>query len=230
MNHTVLLVEDDANFGSTMKDFLEMNDYEVTWAKDGIEGIIEYRKRNFDICILDVMMPRKDGFTLAKEIRNVNPDQAIVFLTAKSLKEDVMKGYVLGADDYLTKPFDSDVLLAKVKAIITRNKRNELPEHENYEIGNFTFDPRMRVLKGYGEEKKLSPKEAELLKLLIQHKNDLLPRSVALLKIWKDDNYFTGRSMDVYVAKLRKYLKPDSSLEIQNVHSNGFSLMQTPKA
>jgi DNA-binding response OmpR family regulator len=227
MNHTVLLAEDDANFGDMMKDFLELNDYEVTWAKDGIEGIIEYRKRNFDICILDVMMPRKDGFTLAKEIRNVNPDQAMVFLTAKSLKEDMMKGYVLGADDYLTKPFDSDVLLAKVKAIITRNKRNDLPEHESYEIGKFTFDPRMRVLNGYGEQRKLSPKEADLLKLLIQHKNDLLPRSVALLKIWKDDNYFTGRSMDVYVAKLRKYLKPDASLEIQNVHSNGFSLIQT---
>jgi len=227
MNHTVLLAEDDANFGAMMKDFLELNDYEVTWAKDGIEGIIEYRKRNFDICILDVMMPRKDGFTLAKEIRNVNPDQAIVFLTAKSLKEDMMKGYILGADDYLTKPFDSDVLLAKIKAIITRNKRNDLPEYESYEIGNFTFDPRMRVLNGYGEQRKLSPKEADLLKLLIQHKNDLLPRSVALLKIWKDDNYFTGRSMDVYVAKLRKYLRPDANLEIQNVHSNGFSLIQT---
>lgn len=229
MNSTVLLVEDDANFGAILKDYLELNDYDVTWAKDGIEGIIEYRKRNYDICVFDVMMPRKDGFTLAKEVKNVNPDQAIIFLTAKSLKEDIMKGYVVGADDYLTKPFDSDVLLAKIKAIIMRNKRNELPDHENYQIGNFTFDPRLRVLSGYGEDRKLSPKESDLLKLLIQHINDLLPRSVALLKIWKDDNYFTGRSMDVYVAKLRKYIKPDARLEIQNVHSEGFTLLYTDK-
>ncbi len=225
MSYNVLLVEDDTNFGAILKDYLELNDYQVTLAKDGIEGIIEYRKNNYDICILDVMMPRKDGFTLAKEIKNVNQEQAIIFLTAKSLKDDIMRGYTAGADDYLTKPFDSDVLLAKIKAIILRNKRNELPEQENYEVGNFTFDPKMRVLTGYGEDRKLSPKESELLKLMIQYKNDLLPRSVALLKIWKDDNYFTGRSMDVYVAKLRKYLKPDERIEIQNIHSEGFTLM-----
>ena len=225
MNNTVLLVEDDPNFGTILKDYLELNDYEVTLAKDGIEGIIEYRKRNFDICVLDVMMPRKDGFTLAKEIKKVNPDQAIIFLTAKSLKDDVMQGYKVGADDYLTKPFDSDVLLAKIHAIISRNKRNDLPEQAMYELGNFKFDPKLRILSGYGEDRKLSPKESELLKLLLQYKNDLLPRSVALLKIWKDDNYFTGRSMDVYIAKLRKYVKPDSRIEIQNIHSEGFTLM-----
>jgi len=229
MNHNVLLVEDDPNFGMILKDYLELNDYNVILAKDGIEGIIEYRKNNFDICILDVMMPRKDGFTLAKEIKNVNPDQAIIFLTAKSLKEDIMKGYTAGADDYLTKPFDSDVLIAKVKAIIARNKRNELPEQESYEVGKYTFDPKLRVLSGYGETRKLSPKESELLKLMLQYKNDLLPRSVALLKIWKDDNYFTGRSMDVYVAKLRKYLKADESIEIQNIHSEGFTLILAEK-
>ena len=225
MNHNVLLVEDDPNFGMILKDYLELNDFHVVLAKDGIEGIIEFRKNNFDICVLDVMMPRKDGLTLAKEIKNVNPDQAIIFLTAKSLKEDIMKGYSSGADDYLTKPFDSDVLMAKVKAIIARNKRNELPEQESYEVGKFTFDPKLRVLAGYGETRKLSPKESELLKLMLQYKNDLLPRSVALLKIWKDDNYFTGRSMDVYVAKLRKYLKADESIEIQNIHSEGFTLI-----
>lgn len=225
MNNNVLLVEDDPNFGAILKDYLELNDYEVTLAKDGIEGIIEYRKRNFDICVLDVMMPRKDGFTLAKEIKSINTDQAVIFLTAKSLKDDVIKGYKLGADDYLTKPFDSDVLLAKIKAIISRNKRNDLPEQESYELGNFTFDPKLRVLNGFGEDKKLSPKESELLKLLLQYKNDLLPRSQALLKIWKDDNYFTGRSMDVYIAKLRKYLKPDERIEIQNIHSEGFTLV-----
>jgi len=225
MDNSVLLVEDDPNFGMILKDYLELNDYHVILAKDGIEGIIEYRKNNFDICILDVMMPRKDGFTLAKEIKNVNPDQAIVFLTAKSMKDDIMKGYLAGADDYLTKPFDSDVLLAKIKAIIARNKRNDLPEQEIYTVGKYSFDPKLRVLSGYGETRKLSPKESELLKLMLQYKNDLLPRSVALLKIWKDDNYFTGRSMDVYVAKLRKYLKADSSIEIQNIHSEGFTLI-----
>ena len=225
MSHKVLLVEDDPNFGMILKDYLELNDYEVILAKDGIEGIIEYRKDNYDICVFDVMMPRKDGFTLAKEVKKINPEQAIIFLTAKSLKEDIMQGYSAGADDYLTKPFDSDVLLAKIKAIIARNKRNELPEQESYELGQFAFDPKLRVLSGFGEERKLSPKESELLKLLLQYKNDLLPRSVALLKIWKDDNYFTGRSMDVYVAKLRKYLKSDPSIEIQNIHSEGFSLI-----
>jgi DNA-binding response OmpR family regulator len=225
MNNKVLLVEDDPNFGAILKDYLELNDYDVVLAKDGIEGIIEYRKRDFDICVLDVMMPRKDGFTLAKEIKNINTDQAIIFLTAKSLKEDMMQGYKVGADDYLTKPFDSDVLLAKIKAIVARNKRNELPEQENYTLGNFTFDPKLRVLSGYGEDRKLSPKESELLKMLLQYKNDLLPRSAALLKIWKDDNYFTGRSMDVYIAKLRKYVKPDGRIEIQNIHSEGFTMM-----
>ena len=225
MSHKVLLAEDDPNFGMILKDYLELNDYEVILAKDGIEGIIEYRKDNYDICVFDVMMPRKDGFTLAKEVKKINPEQAIIFLTAKSLKEDIMQGYSAGADDYLTKPFDSDVLLAKIKAIIARNKRNELPEQESYELGQFSFDPKLRVLTGYGEERKLSPKESELLKLLLQYKNDLLPRSVALLKIWKDDNYFTGRSMDVYVAKLRKYLKADHTIEIQNIHSEGFSLI-----
>jgi DNA-binding response OmpR family regulator len=225
MNNKVLLVEDDPNFGAILKDYLELNDYDVVLAKDGIEGIIEYRKRDFDICVLDVMMPRKDGFTLAKEIKNINTDQAIIFLTAKSLKEDMMQGYKVGADDYLTKPFDSDVLLAKIKAIVARNKRNELPEQENYTLGHFTFDPKLRVLSGYGEDRKLSPKESELLKMLLQYKNDLLPRSAALLKIWKDDNYFTGRSMDVYIAKLRKYVKPDGRIEIQNIHSEGFTMM-----
>lgn len=225
MNNKVLLVEDDPNFGAILKDYLELNEYDVVHAKDGIEGIIEYRKRNFDICVLDVMMPRKDGFTLAKEIKNINPDQAMIFLTAKSLKEDMMQGYKVGADDYLTKPFDSDVLLAKIKAIIARNRRNDLPEQENYTLGNFSFDPKLRVLSGYGEDRKLSPKESELLKMLLTYKNDLLPRSTALLKIWKDDNYFTGRSMDVYIAKLRKYVKPDNRIEIQNIHSEGFTLM-----
>ena len=229
MSYNVLLVEDDPNFGMILKDYLELNDYQVVLAKDGIEGIIEYRKSDFDICVFDVMMPRKDGFTLAKEVKNINSEQAIIFLTAKSLKDDIIKGYSVGADDYLTKPFDSDVLLAKIKAIIARNKRNELPEQESYELGQYSFDPKLRVLQGYGEDRKLSPKESELLKLLLQYKNDLLPRSVALLKIWKDDNYFTGRSMDVYVAKLRKYLKADSRIEIQNIHSEGFSLLISEK-
>jgi DNA-binding response OmpR family regulator len=226
-NYKILLVEDDPNFGMILKDYLELHDYTVILAHDGVIGLNEFKKSDFDICILDVMMPRKDGFTLAGEIKQINKDQPLIFLTAKSLKEDVLKGYKVGADDYLNKPFDSEVLLYKIKAILGRNKEaDQNEEPKELDLGKFKFNPRLRILSNNGEEQKLSPKEAELLKLLIRHKNDLLPRSTALLKIWKDDNYFAGRSMDVYVAKLRKYLKQDERLEIQNVHSEGFRLIE----
>lgn len=228
-NPKVLLVEDDPNFGMVLKDYLELNDYDVVLAQDGVIGLNEYKKSDYDICILDVMMPRKDGFTLAGEIKQIDKQQPLIFLTAKSLKEDVLEGYKVGADDYLTKPFDSEVLLFKIKAILSRNKKEDVEKQVvELSVGKFIFNPRLRILKADNEEQKLSPKESELLKLLIQHKNDLLPRSTALLKIWKDDNYFAGRSMDVYVAKLRKYLKLDESLEIQNVHSEGFRLIEHP--
>ena len=224
----ILIVEDDFNFGNILRDYLILNDYNVVLAKNGIEGMKKFEKENFDLCILDVMMPFKDGFTLGKEIREKNENIPLFFLSAKTLKEDVLRGFKIGADDYLTKPFDSEVLLAKIKAILNRKNFVNIPESENFEfeIGKFSFNSKLRFLN-YGEEDsiKLSPKENQLLRLLVLHINDLLPREMALNKIWRDDNYFTSRSMDVYIAKLRKYLKPDESVEILNIHGEGFRLM-----
>jgi DNA-binding response OmpR family regulator len=224
----ILIVEDDFNFGNILRDYLILNDYNVVLAKNGIEGMEKFEKENFDLCILDVMMPFNDGFTLGKEIREKNENIPLFFLSAKTLKEDVLRGFKIGADDYLTKPFDSEVLLAKIKAILNRKNFVNIPESENFEfeIGKFSFNSKLRFLT-YGEEDsiKLSPKENQLLRLLVLHINDLLPREMALNKIWRDDNYFTSRSMDVYIAKLRKYLKPDESVEILNIHGEGFRLV-----
>jgi DNA-binding response OmpR family regulator len=227
-NKKILLVEDDPNFGTVLKDYLKLNDYDVTHAKDGLEGLISFKNDDYDICILDVMMPKKDGFTLAKDIRSVNKDIPIIFLTAKSMKEDVLRGYQVGADDYLNKPFDSEVLLYKIKAIIQRKEVDGSAEDNQFEfeIGNFHLNSKLRQLSfNGGDPRKLSPKENKLLKLLALYKNDLLPREMALTKIWRDDNYFTSRSMDVYIAKLRKYLKPDEKVEIINIHGEGFRLV-----
>ena len=225
----ILIVEDDPNFGSILRDYLTLNDYDVTLAKNGIEGLEKFKKEDFDLCILDVMMPYKDGFTLAKEIREKNETVPLIFLTAKSLKEDVLKGFKLGADDYLTKPFDSDVLLAKVKAILNRrvSKTNTVDSDEHlFTIGAFHFNSKLRFLTYQQQDPlKLSPKENQLLRLLVLHLNDLLPRDIALNKIWRDDNYFTSRSMDVYIAKLRKYLRQDPKVEILNIHGEGFRLV-----
>ncbi len=227
-NKKILLVEDDPNFGTVLKDYLKLNNYDVTHAKDGLEGLISFKNDDFDICILDVMMPKKDGFTLAKDIRSVNTDIPIIFLTAKSMKEDILRGYQVGADDYLNKPFDSEVLLYKIKAIIQRKEVDGSAEDNQFEfeIGGFHLNSKLRQLSFNGESpRKLSPKENKLLKLLALYKNDLLPRELALTKIWRDDNYFTSRSMDVYIAKLRKYLKPDENVEIINIHGEGFRLV-----
>jgi DNA-binding response OmpR family regulator len=224
----ILLVEDDPNFGTVLKDYLALNDYNVTHAKDGIEGLIMFKNNDFDLCILDVMMPRKDGFSLAQDIRSSNKEIPIIFLTAKTLKEDVLRGYQVGADDYLNKPFDSEVLLFKIKAILQRKESDTSAENEQFEfeIGSFFFNSKLRHLSvGDNEPQKLSPKESKLLKMLALHKNDLMPRELALTKIWRDDNYFTSRSMDVYIAKLRKYLKIDESVEILNIHGEGFRLV-----
>ena len=224
----ILLVEDDPNFGTVLKDYLALNDYNVTHAKDGIEGLIMFKNNDFDLCILDVMMPRKDGFSLAQDIRSSNKEIPIIFLTAKTLKEDVLRGYQVGADDYLNKPFDSEVLLFKIKAILQRKESDTSAENEQFEfeIGSFFFNSKLRHLSvGDNEPQKLSPKESKLLKMLALHKNDLMPRELALTKIWRDDNYFTSRSMDVYIAKLRKYLKIDDSVEILNIHGEGFRLV-----
>ena len=225
-NKKILLVEDDPNFGTVLKDYLAMNDYDVEHAKDGLEGLIAFKNDDFDICILDVMMPKKDGITLATEVKAIDNGQPLIFLTAKGQKEDIIAGYSAGADDYLVKPFDTDVLLYKIQAIIGRNLADVEEEPDEIEIGVLMFKPKIRQLIYREDVTRLSPKECDLLKLLAAHKNQLLPRSKALLKIWKEDNYFTGRSMDVYVAKLRKYLKVDPSLRIENVHGEGFRLVQ----
>lgn len=227
-NNRILLVEDDPNFGTVLKDYLSLNDYNVTLAKDGLEGLIMFKNDDFDLCILDVMMPRKDGFSLAKDIRATNSEVPIIFLTAKTMREDVLKGYQAGADDYLNKPFDSEVLLYKIKAILQRKETEQNVEEDAFEfkIGDFHFNSKLRHLTyNDGEAQKLSPKESKLLKMLAIHKNDLMPRELALTKIWRDDNYFTSRSMDVYIAKLRKYLKQDENVEIINIHGEGFRLI-----
>jgi len=223
----ILLVEDDQNFGTVLKDYLTLNDYDVSLAKDGLEGLIMFKNDLFDLCILDVMMPRKDGFSLAKDIRNSNKEIPIFFLTAKTLKEDVLKGYQVGADDFLNKPFDSEVLLYKVRAILQRKDSDKSTEEEKFDfkIGAFNLNSKLRQLVIGNTIYKLSPKENKLLKLLAMHMNDLMPRELALTKIWRDDNYFTSRSMDVYIAKLRKYLKDDPKVEIINIHGEGFRMI-----
>jgi DNA-binding response OmpR family regulator len=223
----ILLAEDDTNLGMVLKNYLELNDYEVELCRDGILALAAFRREKFDICLLDIMMPNMDGFKLAEEIRDVDPDIPLFFLSAKTMKEDIIQGYKLGADDYISKPFDSELLLLKIKAILKRNQELNNKEEETFEfsIGSYSFNSRLRTLVKDGESHTLSPKENELLHMLCEHKNDLLPREVALKKIWGSDTYFNGRSMDVYIAKLRKYLKEDSNIEIVNIHGNGFRLV-----
>jgi Response regulators consisting of a CheY-like receiver domain and a winged-helix DNA-binding domain len=222
----ILLCEDDANLGMVLKNYLELNDYDVTLERDGRLGLAAFQREKYDICLLDVMMPNMDGFTLAEEIRDVDPDIPLFFLSAKTMKEDIIQGYKLGADDYITKPFDSEVLMLKIKAILKRNEEdNRINENIEFDLGKFHFNPKLRELKDSDNTQTLSPKENELLKMLAEHKNDLLPRERALKKIWGSDTYFNGRSMDVYIAKLRKYLKDDTNIEIVNIHGNGFRLV-----
>ena len=222
----IFLVEDDLSFGSVLKSYLELNDYLVDWVDDGKYALEHFRKSVFDICILDVMLPHVDGFTIANEIRLINNTVPIVFLTAKKLKEDVLKGYGAGGDDYITKPFDTDILLVKIKAIISRRDVHD-GSKDLYEIGKFVFNAKLRTLSSGDLENKLSPKEAQLLELLAINPNALISREMALKKIWGSDDYFTARSMDVYVTKLRKYLSDDPSLVIKNIHGAGFKLLIT---
>ena len=222
----ILLVEDDSNFGSVLKNYLEINDYEVVLERDGRLGLAAFQREKFDICLLDIMMPNMDGFKLAESIRDVDPDIPLFFLSAKTMKEDILKGYKLGADDYITKPFDSEVLLMKIKAMLKRNEESKTEtENLEFDLGAYHFNPKLRQLTINGKTQTLSPKESELLRMLCEYKNDLLPRDAALKKIWGSDTYFNGRSMDVYIAKLRKYLKEDSKVEIVNIHGNGFRLV-----
>lgn len=229
MANKILLVEDDQNFGDVLKSYLEMNDYDVTLATDGEAGYEEFLKGGYDLCIFDVMMPKKDGFTLAREVREKDKNIPIIFLTAKSLKEDVIGGFKIGADDYISKPFNSEELLYRIMAVLKRATREPESNDEEvyFEFGNFAFDYPIRSLiyKPDGSEEKLSPKEAHLLRLFCLNKNQVLERSEALKKIWGEDNYFTARSMDVFITKLRKYLSKDESIELVNIHGNGFRLM-----
>lgn len=222
----ILLVEDDPNFGMVLKSYLEINGFPVTHKADGFQGMVAFKKDKFDLCILDVMMPVMDGFTLASEIRKLDMTTPLLFLTAKNLKEDVLRGYSLGADDYIVKPFDTDIFLYKVKAILKRNQHgpgtDDFPTE--FKIGKYIFNHKIRTLSFDGAVQKMSPKESELFKLLCINKNDVMPREEALLKIWKADNYFTTRSMDVFIARLRKYLKDDTSVRLTNVHGNGYML------
>lgn len=228
-NLSVLVAEDDPNLGAILNQFLKAKGYQTTWAKDGQEGFELYKKKKYDILLLDVMMPVKDGFTLAKEIRETDKDVPIIFLTAKSLKDDLLKGFEVGADDYLTKPFTMEVLLARMNAILRRVPSSSEENSGEYMIGSIKYDYQHQKLfyKDNPEPKKLTTKENELLKLLCQNKNDILDRQAALKYVWGDDNYFNGRSMDVYIAKLRKYLKLDDSIEIVNVHGKGFKLLES---
>ena len=220
----IFLVEDDLSFGSVLKSYLEINDFSVEWVDDGKYAVEHFRKGIFDICILDVMLPHVDGFTIAKEIRQINNLVPIIFLTAKKLKEDVLTGYDAGGDDYITKPFDTEILLAKIRAILAR-REYQSGTKDIYEIGKFIFNAKLRTLTSGSDEKKLSPKEAQLLELLALNPNALISREMALKKIWGNDDYFTARSMDVYITKLRKFLSEDPHLNIKNIHGAGFQLI-----
>jgi two-component system, OmpR family, response regulator len=224
----ILLVEDDPNFGSILKSYLELADYEIMLKQDGKQGLTCFRNNSFDLCILDIMMPEMDGFTLAMEIKKIDDKVPLIFLTAKTLKEDVIEGFRIGADDFLTKPFDSEVLLYKISAILKRKNRGEVDyedDNTDISIGSYQFNYRLRKLSNIKQTFTLSPKESGLLNMLCKAKDGILTRSDALNKIWGADNYFTARSMDVFIARLRKYLKDDPSVEIINIHGNGFRLV-----
>lgn len=223
----VLLAEDDKNLGSVLTSYLNAKGFPTTLCINGQEAFDQFRKDKFDFCIVDVMMPIMDGFTLAKEIRQTDKKIPILFLTAKSMQEDKLKGFELGADDYLTKPFSMEELLMRMQAIVRRTTESKIMETNRtfYEIGQFSFDYNRQILKMSTNEQKLTSKESELLKMLCDNINDVLDRSVALKKIWHDDSYFNARSMDVYVTKLRKYLKADQNIELINVHGVGFKLV-----
>lgn len=222
----ILLVEDDPNLSMVLKDYLEMLNYSTILATNGVEGMQEYSRGSFDLCILDVMMPRKDGFTLAEEIRRKDEHVPIIFLTAKSLKEDRIKGFQTGCDDYISKPFSTEELSLRIQAILKRslNRKDKLKvvENNDYSIGKYTFEPGNMTLTGPKGSRSLTRKETALLRIFCENINQLVPREFILKEIWGTDDYFLGRSMDVFIAKLRKYLGDDPSLSITNVHGTGF--------
>jgi DNA-binding response OmpR family regulator len=219
---SIFFVEDDLSFGAVLKSYLEICNFAITWLSDGKHAVSSFREGTYDICLLDVMLPNVDGFAIGREIRSMDTKIPIIYLTAKSLKEDVLEGYRLGADDYIVKPFDADVLIYKIAVLLKRAEGESGNLNQLYSIGRYVFDARLREVK-LGETKQLlSPKEASLLQLLCDHRNELLPREVALKRIWGDDGYFTTRSMDVFITKLRKFIKDDPTVEIRNIHGSGF--------
>lgn len=221
----ILLCEDDENLGTLLCEYLIAKGYDATLCPDGEAGFKEFQKEKFDICILDVMMPKKDGFTLAQDIRQMNSQVPIIFLTARVQKEDVLEGFDKGADDYITKPFSMEELVKRVEAILRRVRGKKNRESTMYKIGRFTFDTQKQLLTIDGKSTKLTTKENELLALLCSHANEILKRNDALRTIWIDDNYFNARSMDVYITKLRKHLKTDDQIEIINIHGQGYKLI-----
>ena len=222
---TILLCEDDENLGVLLKEYLMAKGLRVELQPDGEAGLRAFTKDKFDICVLDVMMPKKDGITLAKDIRNLNSDVPIIFLTAKSMKEDILEGFKAGADDYLSKPFSMEELLYRMEAIMRRVRGKKSKDATVYKLGQFTFDTKKQTLSLNGEDVKLTTKENELLSLLAANANSILERNYALKTIWIDDNYFNARSMDVYITKLRKHLRPDPTVGIINIHGKGYKLI-----
>ncbi|MFH0867492.1 MAG: response regulator transcription factor [Bacteroidota bacterium] len=225
----ILLVEDDPNLSLVLQDFLEMLGYETVSCSNGDEGLAEFRKGGFSLCIFDVMMPRKDGFSLAVDVRKTDTQVPIIFLTAKSFKEDRIKGFQAGCDDYITKPFSTEELNYRIKAILRRTtfeKQEKVFSNETvFKFGIYTFDSINMMLLSPGKEQHLTRKESELLKILCQNRNQILTREIALKRVWGDDDYFIGRSMDVFITKLRKYLKDDARISIANVHGTGFKFI-----
>ncbi len=222
---SILLAEDDDNLGQLLQTFLKAKGYQVELARNGKHAYEKYTDGHFDFCIFDVMMPEMDGFTLAKEVRLIDPKVPILFLTAKAMKEDKLEGFESGADDYMTKPFTMEELLARIEAILRRTGTADTDESEIQQIGTIQYEPVSRILHLKEEQKKLTTKEGQLLHLLCKNRNEVLDRQAALRAIWGDDNYFNGRSMDVYIAKLRKLLKEDERIEILNIHGKGFKLI-----
>ena len=226
MTHVkILLAEDDVNLGSLLEQYLNAKEYDVDLYTDGIQAYEGFIINKYDLCILDVMMPKKDGFELAKDIRTINRKIPIIFLTAKTLKDDVLEGFKIGADDYITKPFNMEELLFRIEAVLRRTNNLIDDVKEIYELGNIIFDTNKQLLKYNDKEDKLTTKESELLKLLCQNMNGVLERNFALKKIWRDDNYFNARSMDVYITKLRKHLKVDPRIQLMNIHGKGYKLI-----
>ena len=221
----ILLCEDDENLGMLLREYLQAKGSSTVLCPDGEQGFKEFTKNKYDIAVLDVMMPKKDGFTLAQDIRQANADLPIIFLTAKTLKEDILEGFKIGADDYITKPFSMEELVFRVEAILRRVRGKKTKESTLYHIGKFVFDTQKQLLTIGDQQTKLTTKENELLALLCSHANEILQRDFALKTIWIDDNYFNARSMDVYITKLRKHLKDDDQIEIINIHGKGYKLI-----